>query len=51
MPDPVDPQMPTPAQRRRPFVIAVVRGLSVTIVLTVAYFSCRSRLSRRFRSS
>ena len=31
--------MPTPAQRRRPFVIAVVRGLCVSIVLTVAYFS------------
>ena len=39
MTDTVDPQMPTPAQRRRPFVIAVVRGLTVTAVLTVAYFS------------
>ena len=39
MTDTVDPQIPTPAQRRRPFVIAVVRGMSVTIVLTVAYFS------------
>jgi voltage-gated potassium channel len=39
MTDTVDPQMPTPAQRRRIFLIAVVRGLSVTTVLTVAYFS------------
>ena len=39
MTDYVVPQMPTPAQRRRPFVIAVVRGLSVTAVLTLAYFS------------
>jgi hypothetical protein len=39
MTDTVEPQMPTPAQRRRPFVIAVVRGLSVATVLTVAYFT------------
>ena len=36
MPDTVEPQ--TPAQRR-PYVIAVVRGLSLAAVLTVAYFS------------
>ena len=41
MTDTEDPHMPTPAQRRRPFVIAVARGLSVTAVLTVAYFSLR----------
>jgi voltage-gated potassium channel len=39
MTDTVDPQMPTPAQRGRVFMIAAVRGLSITIVLTVAYFS------------
>ncbi len=39
MTDTVDPQIPTPAQRRRALLIAVVRGLSVTTVLTVAYFA------------
>ena len=39
MTDTVDPRMPTPDQRRRALLIAVVRGLSVTTVLTVAYFS------------
>jgi voltage-gated potassium channel len=39
MADTVEPQLPTPAQRRRVLVIAVVRGLSVATVLTVAYFS------------
>jgi hypothetical protein len=38
MTDAVEPQMPTPAQRRRLFVIAVVRGLSISAVLAVAYF-------------
>ena len=38
MSDTVEPQIPTPAQRRRVLLIAVVRGLSVTTVLTVAYF-------------
>ena len=39
MSDTVEPQTPTPAQRRRPYVIAMVRGLSLAAVLTVAYFS------------
>jgi voltage-gated potassium channel len=39
MADTVEPQGPTPAQRRRVLTIAVVRGLSVATVLTVAYFS------------
>jgi voltage-gated potassium channel len=39
MTDMVEPQMSTPAQRRRPFVVAVVRGLGTATVLTVAYFS------------
>jgi Ion channel len=37
--DTVEPQMPTPAKRRRLFVIAVVRGLTISAVLGVAYFS------------
>jgi voltage-gated potassium channel len=38
MTDPVEPPLPTPAQRRRVLLIAVARGLTVTTVLTVAYF-------------
>ena len=38
MNDTVGAQLPTPAQRR-PFVFAVVRGLSVTVLLMAAYFS------------
>ena len=38
MAETVEPQTPTPAQRRRVLLIAVVRGLSVATVLTVAYF-------------
>lgn len=39
MADTVEPQGPTPAERRRVLMIAAVRGLSVATVLTVAYFS------------
>ena len=39
MTDTVEPQMPMPAQWRRAFAIAAVRGLSATTILTVAYFS------------
>lgn len=39
MNDTVDPQPPTPAQRRRVLMIGVGRGLCVATVLTVAYFS------------
>ena len=35
MADTVEPQVPTPAQRRRVLWIAVARGLSVATVLTV----------------
>ena len=38
MADTVEPQVPTPAQRRRVLWIAVARGLSVATVLTVSYF-------------
>ena len=39
MTDTVEPQMPTPAQQRRLLLMAVGRGLGITSVLTVAYFS------------
>jgi len=38
MADNVEPQIPTPAHGRRVLMIAVVRGLTVATVLTVAYF-------------
>ena len=39
MTETVDPPLPPPAARRRLMVRAVVRGLSIVGVLTVAYFS------------
>lgn len=39
MSDPGEPQIPTPAQRRRLLVIALARSLSIATALTVAYFS------------
>jgi Ion channel len=36
--DTVDPEAPTPAQRRRVLMMGVGRGLGVATVLTVAYF-------------
>jgi hypothetical protein len=38
MPDPAEIQTPMPADRRRVFAVAVVRGLSTLSVLVVAYF-------------
>ena len=39
MTDTVEPQMPTPAQKRRMLLMALGRGLGIATVLTVAYFS------------
>lgn len=39
MADKVEPQIPTPAQRRRVVMFGVARSLCLSTVLTVAYFS------------